>query len=93
MTESQLCEKIGRMQLAIETKDAAYTQLLNVLAGVIKGEIDTSRVMVNLTASGWTVAPDGMRPELPATINGLPVCVVAPAKPEPASEPAPVPTA
>lgn len=80
MTEAQLYEKVGRQQAAIEQKDAANGQLLDVLAKIVSGEIDRSRVMVNLTDKSVTWAPEGFRPELPATINGVPVCVVAPAE-------------
>lgn len=76
--EQKLYEKIGRQHLQIEEQDAAYTNLLNLLAGIVSGEIDTSRVMVNLTSRMWQVSAEGDRPVLPATINGLPVCVVAP---------------
>jgi hypothetical protein len=86
MTEAQLYERVGRQQVLIENQDAAYTALLRLLAQVVKGEVTRDRVMVNLTARAWTVAPDGFRPETPATINGLPECVVAPAEPPPADQ-------
>jgi hypothetical protein len=75
---AKLYEQLGRKQEALETLDQAYTDLLGVLAGVVTGEIDRRRVLVNLTDRSWTVAPPGNSPSLPATINGLPVCKVAP---------------
>lgn len=82
MNEQQLFEKLGRKQAVIEAQDDGYTQILNLLAGVVSGEIDRSRVLVDLTNRGWTLAAVGTRPGMPATINGLPQCVVAPAEPE-----------
>ncbi len=74
----ELYAMVGRKQATIETQDAAYTAILRQLAGVVSGEIDRSRVLVNLTDRTWIVCPEGERPAMPATINGLPVCVVAP---------------
>lgn len=81
MNEEQLLARIGRMQLVSEQQDHAYSQLLNLLAGVVSGDTDRSRVMVNLTDRTWAIAAQGERPALPATINGLPVCVVAQEQP------------
>ena len=78
MDESVWCERYGRLTVKCEKAEEGYTQLLNLLAKVVSGEIDRSRVMVNLTDRTCIFAPEGFRPELPATINGLPVCVVAP---------------
>jgi len=78
----KLFAKIGQQHLLIENQDAAYAQLLGILAGVVCGEIDRARVMVNLTDKSWAVAGPGERPAAPATINGLPVVVLAPV-PEP----------
>lgn len=90
MNENELLAKIGRQHLLLEKQDEAYGQLLQLLAQVVRGDVDRSRVMVNLTAKGWMVAPEGFRPDLPATINGLPFCVVAPVRaPEPEPEKAP----
>lgn len=82
--EEALYAKIGRQQVLLEAQDAAYGQLLGVLAGVVSGQVDPSRVLVNLTARTWALAPDGFRPEVPPQVNGLPVVAVAPAAPEPA---------
>lgn len=76
---AKLYETLGRKQEALEGLDADYTALLNLLAGVVGGTIDRRRVLVNLTGRSWQLAPDGLRPATPGTINGLPVCVVAPA--------------
>jgi hypothetical protein len=76
--EEKLYARIGRMQLTAEAQDEAYTALLKVLAGVVSGEIDRKRVLVNLTDRTWQTTEPGQRPALPATINGIPLCVVAP---------------
>lgn len=78
----QAMAAVGQKQLAFERSDAAYSNVLQVLAGVVSGEIDRSRVLVNLTDRSWLVTPPGERPGMPAQINGLPICVVAPAEPE-----------
>lgn len=78
MNETQLYEALGRKQMAFETLDAAYTALLGLLAKVVSDEISPTRVIVDLTNRAWAVSEPGTRPGLPATINGLPVCVVAP---------------
>lgn len=83
MSENQMLETIGRKQLQLETQDAAYNELMNLFAGVLTGQIDSSRVLINLSDRTWTLAPEGQRPEMPATINGVPCCVVAPEKPNP----------
>jgi len=80
MSDQQLFESLGRKQLVIEQQDQAYTNLLNLLAGVVAGQIDPARILVNVTDRTWLVAPEGQRPSLPATVNGNPVCVVSPAK-------------
>jgi len=69
---------IGRKQIQLEELDQQYSRLTNVLAGVVSGAIAPSRVMVNLTDRTWTVAAPDTRPGMPATVNGLPICVVAP---------------
>ncbi len=81
MNESQFFEKFGRMQWQIDQLNYQYDQTAKLLADVISGKVDPSRVLVNLTARTWTISPEGERPAMPATINGLPVCVTAPAKP------------
>lgn len=81
---AKLYEKIGRQQETIEAQDTNYTALLNVLAAVVNGTIDRSRVMVNLTDRQWVVSEPGTMPTMPSTVNGLPQCVTAP---EPELEP------
>jgi hypothetical protein len=83
MNESQLYEKIGRTQTAYDALDAEYTKLIQVLAQVVQGGIARSRVLVDLTNRRFEVAAPEQSPSLPATINGLPVCVVAPLESEP----------
>lgn len=81
MTEHDLLAEVGARQLKLEQQDEAYRKLLSVLAGVVSGVVDPSRILVNMTDKTWYVAPQGERPGMPATINGLPLCVVAPEKP------------
>lgn len=72
---------IGEKQIQIENLNRAYDDLLQVLAKVVLGEYDPSRVLVNLTDRTWQVSPPGQRPSTPCTINGLPICVTAPETP------------
>ncbi len=74
----KLYEIIGRKQERLEELDGNYTALLNLLGGVVSGGIDPSRLLVNLSDRTWVLMPEGRRPPLPATINGLPVRIVAP---------------
>lgn len=76
----ELYAKIGEQHLEIEGLKKRFGKLLNVIADIVRGDIDLSRVMVDLTNQGVSWAPIGQRPAMPATINGLPVCVVAPEK-------------
>ena len=78
MNEAQLFEMLGRKQARIEGMDASYDALLALLADVVSGRCAPSRVLVNLTDRSWERAPEGHRPGLPATVNGLPKVVVAP---------------
>ena len=73
-----LLETLGRKQLQLEEQDESYTSLITLLARVVSGEVNRNRVLVNLTDRTWTLSPEGERPGLPATINGLPQCVVCP---------------
>lgn len=78
MSETKLYEQLGRKQSALDDLGEAYNALLRLLAGVVSGDIDRSRVLVNLTARSWAVTEPGTRPSMPAMINGQPECVVAP---------------
>ena len=78
MEEQALYAMLGRKQAQVESQDAAYTQLLELLAGVVGGSIEPSRLLVNLTDRTWQMVPQGQRPSMPSTLNGRPVCVVAP---------------
>lgn len=78
MELEQALAAVGRKQVAFEKLDAEYSKLLQVLAGVVSGDIHASRVLVNLTDRTYLFVEKGQRPGMPATINGLPVCVVAP---------------
>lgn len=75
---AKLYAKIGQMQEQLDDLNEAYNALLNMVASVVGGDIDRNRVLVNRTNRSWEVALPGQRPALPATINGLPQCVVAP---------------
>lgn len=88
---NELYAKVGRQHVQLEKQDAAFTQVLSLAAGLVNGEIDRSRVLINLTDRAWMVVPAGERPPMPATVNGLPRCVVAPetAAPEPIADVAP----
>lgn len=85
-TEKKLFSKIGEQHLEIERLTSSYKSLIETLASIVRGDIDLSRVMVNLTDYAVVWAPIGERPGLPATINGLPICVVAPEK-QPETQP------
>lgn len=81
MNEMQWYEKIGRKQARIEELEQQKAELVQLLAKVVSGEIDRSRVLVNLTVGEACWAEQGCRPGMPATVNGLPRCVVAPDEP------------
>lgn len=76
MNETDILAKVGKLQIEKDNLQAGYDQVLKVLAEVVSGECDTSRILVNLTEGiyQWVVA--GERPATPATINGLPHIVV-----------------
>jgi hypothetical protein len=81
MTEDEAFARIGRQAVQIEQLGGAYGTLLDLLAKVVRGDIDRSRILVNLTDRTWAYCEAGATPALPAQINGLPVCVVG--SPEP----------
>src|ERR1022692_3336196 len=59
-------------RLLLEKKNTAcYTGILGVLAGVVTGAIERSRLLSNRTANSWEIAPKGFRPAAPGTINGF----------------------
>jgi hypothetical protein len=74
----ELYARIGRQAVTIDQQNDAYTALLEVLAGVVGGKIKSERVLVNLTDRAWNVSPEGFSQAMPATINGVPNCVIAP---------------
>ncbi len=78
MDETKLYEAMGRKQATIEAQDAAYGKLLELLAMVVSGAVELNRIAVNLTDRSWELASPGAKPNMPATINGLPVVVTAP---------------
>ena len=77
----KLFEMLGRKQVELEQLNENYDAVLQLLAQVVSGEVDRRRVLVNLTERTWARAAEGERPGTPATINGLPICVVAPDEP------------
>lgn len=81
MNEEQLLARLGRQALEIERLNECYNQVARALADVVSGNIAASRVLVNLTDRTYTIAAEGECPPVPATINGLPVCVVSPDRP------------
>ena len=85
MTESQMYEKIGRLQSALEEENARYNQTLGLFAGVLSGDIAPERVMIDLTNRIWTCAALGQSPPMPATVNGIPHCIIGKAT-EPAEK-------
>lgn len=88
-TDAKLYEALGRKQAQIEHLDAQYGHLLAHFAKVINGEIETERVLINLTARSWSIAPKGESVGMPATINGIPECVAGvKLRPEPEPKPA-----
>jgi hypothetical protein len=78
MTEQRFFELLGRKQATLEEVQANYALALDLVAKILTGEIDTSRVIVNLTDQTFQWVAPGNSPSLPATINGLPNCVVDP---------------
>ncbi len=77
MNENQLYEKIGRITAAKELAEGNYEAALLCMSRMLTGEIDNSRVIVNLTDKSFNWVAPGDRPPLPPTINGLPQCVVS----------------
>lgn len=70
--------EIGRNKVAFDKLNVEYSKLLCLLADVVRGEVATSRVLVNLTDRTYLWVEAGQTPALPPTINGLPQCIVAP---------------
>jgi len=90
MNEQELYARLGRQAVAIDKWRENYAALLNVFAGVVKGDIARSRVLINLTEQSWIVSEPNTTPNQPATFNGAPSVVVG--NPEPDPEPVdPVP--
>jgi hypothetical protein len=52
----QVFEALGRKQFQLESLDKEYTRLMELLAGVVSGSIEPSRVTVNLTDRRWALA-------------------------------------
>ena len=76
MNENELFAMLGRKQALVEAQAAAYRALIDVFAKVVSGEIDTARVVVNLTDQTWSYAAPGERPASVMQINGLPNVVM-----------------
>ncbi len=73
-----LHERLGRKQEQLECLDEQYTLLLQLLAGVVSGEITRDRVSVNLTNRTWELFPEGHRPEPAPLLNGRLACHAIP---------------
>lgn len=78
MNEEKLLARMARQMLEIERLNGCYDHCARTLADVVSGKMERSRVVVNLTDRTYMIAPEGECPPMPATINGLPVCVTAP---------------
>lgn len=74
----ELYNALGRKQLAFDSLKTAFDAVILELARLVAGETDPSRYMVNLTEGSFIRVPQGERPTLPATVNGVPNCVVCP---------------
>lgn len=48
---------LGRKQLELDAMHVEYTKLLKMLALVVAGEVEASRVSVDLAARRWSCAP------------------------------------
>lgn len=88
-TIESLERAVGQKQMAFEEAQVAYTELFKRFFLVLTGEIDPSRVKLDLTNMTWEVAPPGFSPMVPPQINGVPVYVIGKAPPPPATPPAP----
>lgn len=49
-------EIIGRQQVGLENLSVAYDTLLNVLSQVVTGQVDCSRVTVDIPNRSWAIA-------------------------------------
>lgn len=58
MDEAKLYEAIGRKQMAIEFKDAAYAQLLDALQQVVSGQLAPEKIEVDTANQRWRVIDD-----------------------------------
>lgn len=62
MNEAKLYEALGRKQAQIEAQDQAYTDLIQLFARVVSGEIPIARVAVDPVNRTWVLSA----PEKPA---------------------------
>ena len=69
-------ETIGKLYSDLQAEKAFGDTLLGLVANMLRGAIDPSRVLVNLTDRTVAWEGEGQRPGLPAIINGRPDCVV-----------------
>lgn len=74
----QFYAELGRLNWTIRQKDAAFAAALTLIARMLTGEVNPSRVAVNLTDGTVSVTEEGMRASAPPQINGVPQVVVAP---------------
>lgn len=73
----EIAIELAKLLVQTKRQSASYIQLLTALAGVVKGDIERTRCLVDLTNLTWTVMAVGQSPVCPASINGLPVIVLA----------------
>lgn len=52
----KLFEALGRKQFQLDELNREYDQLLQLLANVVAGDIETSRVTVSLAERRWALA-------------------------------------
>lgn len=78
----ELYAALGRKQMALELAEANYFKALQCMAAMLTGEIDPTRVLVNLTERSFHWVGPGERPATPPTINGLPQVFVGQSRSE-----------
>lgn len=61
----ELYAALGRKQFQLEAQDKEYDRLLQLLAGVVDGSVETSRVTVKLAERSWSLTPTETKPETP----------------------------
>lgn len=72
MSEQELYEALGRKSMALESLQAEYAKLLQVMAHVAAGDIAPERITVDMASRTWQVvaAPSSLIPPKVAERNG-----------------------